>query len=522
MAKKEPQVFLALWKGALKCLVQLIHRRFLRRVGNLRAEEIEIFEDDLIGSGTFADVYAGRCRSLDVAVKKLKNQDKSDEELETFREEIRLMRQLNHPHVVLYLGACTEPGKVQIVTEKMEYDLAHYLREHKNLTLFQKLKIAKECALGMSWLHGCSSPIIHHDLKPSNFLIDGEGRVKVTDFGLSISKPKNVLIRSEAPRGTAVYMAPEVFDLDDYDEKCDIYSYGIILWEIYTGELPFAEETSYLSVEDLCIKVADENLRPKIPTDCPVNLAELIRNCWDLYPDDRPSFTTILEKLELIMAEEAILDPTGRAFWNRFFKNTDKVPWERFVDEFCRYFSYTNSNVDPFIRCIKYLLVGNRDEFATYVHIEKFGRFLDHFGPIMENYTKVNFLSKIRNLVSQSWFYGYLSTEDALVLLRQQDPGSFLIRFSTSERGYLTISQVLQRGPGKKEVRHTRIRHAPLSSDYHYQGRTYTSLHSLVESEKEISELLVSCTSGSYFSHVLSSTSVVSGYFGDINTTFDA
>jgi len=485
------------------------------------AEEIEIFEDDLIGSGTFADVYAGRCRSLDVAVKKLKNQDKSDEELETFREEIRLMRQLNHPHVVLYLGACTEPGKVQIVMEKMEDDLAHYLRDHKNLSTFQKLKIAKECALGMSWLHGCSSPIIHHDLKPSNFLIDREGRVKVTDFGLSISKPKNVLIRSEAPRGTAVYMAPEVFDLNDYDEKCDIYSYGIILWEIYTGDLPFAEETSYLTVEELCIKVADENLRPKIPDECPTNLAELIRNCWDNYPDDRPSFTTILEKLDLIIQEEAILDLTGRVFWNRFFKNTDKVQWERFIDEFCRYFNYNNSNIDPFIRCIKYILVGNREEFS-YVNIDKFGRFLDYFGPIMENYTKTNFLNKIRNLVSQPWFYGYLGTEDATVLLRLQDPGSFLVRFSTSERGYLTISQVLQYGPGKKEIRHIRIRHAPLSSDYNYQGRTYNSLSSLVESEKELSDLVIPCTSGSYFSHVLSSSTVVSAYFGDGSTSFDA
>eukprot|EP01129_Flabellula_baltica_P001852 TRINITY_DN11757_c0_g1_i1.p1 TRINITY_DN11757_c0_g1~~TRINITY_DN11757_c0_g1_i1.p1 ORF type:complete len:493 (-),score=82.30 TRINITY_DN11757_c0_g1_i1:49-1527(-) len=473
------------------------------------ANEITVYSDMLLGSGTFADVYAGKCRSLDVAVKRLKNQDVTEEELETFREEIRLMRQLNHPHVVLYLGACTEPGNLAIITEHMENDLSSLLRDkHVHLSLFQKLKIAKECALGMSWLHGSQKPIIHYDLKPSNFLIDVEGRVKVSDFGLSISKPKGELIRTE-PRGTAVYMAPEVFDGDDHDEKCDIYSYGVILWEIYTRRLPYEELLDEITVYELCERVADEGLRLPIPEDCPPALAELIVACWDHYPDDRPSFSEILEKLDSIIAEEAIIDTTGRIFWKRFFKNYEKIQWETFISEFCRYFNYNyQHDADPTIRCLRVLFAGGENQ--NYVTVENFGRMLDYFGPIMKNGTKVSFLRDLMALISEKWFFGFINTEDSNAILREQPPGSFLVRFSNSNRGYLTVSQIIEEGTEKK-IRHTRVRHAPLSSEYMYQGYTYPSLQALVESQRTISDLRFPCSSGSYFSYILGPV-IVSAY----------
>jgi len=172
-------------------------------------------------------------------VKVLNNHQFSDSDIETFRKEINVMSKIHHPNIVLYMGACTINGELKIVTEKMETDLSSVLHiSDKHLSLIQKMRLAKDCAMGMNWLHGSQNPIIHHDLKPSNCLIDENMRVKISDFGFSIIKPKGELICSDVPKGTALYMAPEIYEGEEYDEKCDVFSFGIILWEIYTRTKP--------------------------------------------------------------------------------------------------------------------------------------------------------------------------------------------------------------------------------------------------------------------------------------------
>jgi len=473
-------------------------------------DEIEIYEDCLLGSGAFGNVYYGCCRSQEVAVKVLINQDLSEEDLDTFRKEITLMRSINHPNIVLYMGACTIPGNLKIVTERMESDLSTVLHDPEiKLSLLQKIKMAKDCALGMSWLHGSNNPIIHHDLKPSNCLIDKNFRIKVSDFGLSIMKTKGSFVHSDVPKGTAVYMAPEVYQGDDYDEKCDVYSFGIILWEIYTREEPYKDSRQKLSLETFCEAVSHENLRPEIPNDCPTNIKTLILDCWEEDPDARPSFSTIVDRLNNIITEEAIIDTAGRNFWKRHV-NKEKVAWAQFIREFSKFIGFERYETDKellsLVRCME-LLFATEESGQNFVTIEHFGKMLDFFGPIRRNGTKNQFLPNLKNILSQSWFHGEISTQEADAILYYKNPGTFLVRFSSSERGYFTISQREDNQAGG--LRHIRIKHPPQKDEYSVKDTVYTSLIELIEKEALMLNLKEPCI-GSSFSYLLTR-----GYISD-------
>lgn len=110
-------------------------------------------------------------------------QNLTKEELEDFRHEVGVMSQIFHPNVVLFMGAATGSSNIRIVTELMSTDLETFLRKHgANTPLSTRIRMAKDAALGMNWLHGINH-IIHRDLKPANLLVDENNRVKVTDFG---------------------------------------------------------------------------------------------------------------------------------------------------------------------------------------------------------------------------------------------------------------------------------------------------------------------------------------------------
>jgi serine/threonine protein kinase len=142
---------------------------------------------DYLGGGAYGKVYRGFCRGKNVAVKIPSKQNMTESELQSFRHEVEIMRHIFHPNVVLFLGACTQPNKIMIVTELMKTDLErliHHNPEVSKITLYQRLKMAKDAALGMNWLHGICR-IIHRDLKCANLLVDNNMTVKVTDFGFA-------------------------------------------------------------------------------------------------------------------------------------------------------------------------------------------------------------------------------------------------------------------------------------------------------------------------------------------------
>jgi len=247
-----------------------------------------------LGEGTFGVVYKGDWRGSSVAVKVMKMQNVTEQALLEFRKELNILSRLRHPNVVLLMGACTSPPNLCFITEFLAggslYDALHSKKLQMNMPLFKKL--AREIAQGMNYLH--LKNIVHRDLKSLNLLLDSFNNIKICDFGLSKSKSAGDVMTKSI--GTPIWMAPELLKGEDYDEKVDVYAFGIILWEIGTGELPF----STLDSVQIALAVCTKGLRPPIPAQWPQNLKDLIQQCWHESPSQRPSFQIILSKLDAL------------------------------------------------------------------------------------------------------------------------------------------------------------------------------------------------------------------------------
>jgi len=168
--------------------------------------------------------------------------------------------------------------------------------------------MAIEAARGMNYLHCSKPPILHRDLKSLNILLDDNWGVRVCDFGFTVVKEQAMSTTSKA--GTAQWMAPEVLKSGRSDEKSDVFSFGIVLWELYTHQAPYPKMKSSIVVQ----KVLKEGLRPTIPKKCPESVSKLMRDCWNEDPEKRPTFQEIIHELETIQAEDA---NKGFSLWKR-------------------------------------------------------------------------------------------------------------------------------------------------------------------------------------------------------------
>ena len=173
---------------------------------------------DFIGCGVFGKVYKGTCRGQVVAVKVPLNQDAlSDEQLAEFRAEVAILRKIYHPNVVLFLGASTQPQRIMIVTQFMSRgSLDALLKSDTPLSFDERLSIAKDVALGLSWLHNISK-IVHRDLKPANLLLNHNLRCKITDFGFAQLRQLEHK-RETQPRGSVFWMSPELLTGRPFNE----------------------------------------------------------------------------------------------------------------------------------------------------------------------------------------------------------------------------------------------------------------------------------------------------------------
>ncbi|KAI7990602.1 Serine/threonine-protein kinase STY17 [Camellia lanceoleosa] len=154
------------------------------------------------------------------------------------------------------------------------------------------LKVALGISKGMNYLH--QNNIIHRDLKIANLLMDENEVVKAADFGVSRVQAQSGVMTAETE--TYSWMAPEVIEHKPYDHKADIFSFGIVLWELLTGELPY----SYLTPLQAAVGVVQQGLRPTIPKHTHPKLAELLEKCWQQNPTLRPNFSEIIEILKQI------------------------------------------------------------------------------------------------------------------------------------------------------------------------------------------------------------------------------
>ncbi|KAM7470956.1 hypothetical protein LguiA_009139 [Lonicera macranthoides] len=250
-----------------------------------------------VASGSYGDLYKGTYCSQEVAIKVLKAERVTPEMQREFAQEVFIMRKVRHKNVVQFIGACTKPPSLCIVTEYMSggsvYDYLH--KQRGTFRLPSLLKVAIDISKGMNYLH--QNNIIHRDLKAANLLMDENEVVKVADFGVARVKAQSGVMTAET--GTYRWMAPEVIEHKPYDHKADVFSFGIVLWELLTGKLPY----EYLTPVQAAVGVVQKGLRPTIPKHTHPKLTELLERCWQQDSASRPDFSEIIEILQQIAKE---------------------------------------------------------------------------------------------------------------------------------------------------------------------------------------------------------------------------
>jgi len=267
-------------------------------------DEDEVTEKKEIGRGGFGIVYKGIWRTIDVAVKELFSGviDKAKEKY--FKEEWLIMAKLRHPNIVTFYGY-TDGSKYSIIMAYMPGgSLSSMLYEkHRPILPSWGKKIAVDITKGLLFLH--KEKILHRDIKSANILLDKDLldkdlldknlTAKISDFGLSIIREQTTSLEKKAETdshliGTKGWMAPELLGSNPkYTEKSDIYSLGVVFWEIASRKVPYAN----LSIKD-------------ISQDCPKKFAELIEVCLDKNSEKRPSAEKILQILEGIEFKDPV------------------------------------------------------------------------------------------------------------------------------------------------------------------------------------------------------------------------
>lgn len=274
-------------------------------------EELQLAEK--IGTGCTAEVFRAVYRGEEVAVKQIDwNKSRMGaKEQRAFDREVAIMPLVNHENLVRFLGVSSQQRPFRIITEYCAggccFELLHNC-DHIELQWPQQIKMCKDVAQAMEYLHAFSPQIIHRDLKSLNLLLSkpvlGPGDVplvKVSDFGLSRMKdqaPEADWGKMTIAAGTCHWMAPEVFTGQNYDEKVDVYSYAMILFEIICREIPFEEEEP-ANVGRLTVQGARPDLEA-VPPDCPEVLRDLMVTCWAHNPNERWAFPQIMSVLSQV------------------------------------------------------------------------------------------------------------------------------------------------------------------------------------------------------------------------------
>jgi serine/threonine protein kinase len=371
-----------------------------------------------------------------------------------FRHEVTIMRKIFHPNVVLFLGACTKPGKLMFVTELMKTDLDIVIHSSRSpLSLYKKLQMARDAACGINWLHGINQ-IVHRDLKPANLLLDENMRIKVTDFGFSETICHHSLKDMKGPKGTALYMAPEVMRMEEFNYKADVYSFGLILYELLTGQEPFLEFTE---LDPFYQAVCINHLRPEFPSSLglPLQLVSFVERCWDKDPRRRPSMDEVLTELDMLIIDVSIDDKLSREFWKSNFMNPalqESVPWAEFAVVLENIFAWNTplTFLEQFLAAPPSSLESN----TKVVKMDILNCFNEWFGPVFDIPHGKAVFQEVQTLIAQPWFHGDISKTEAEARLRGRAENVFLVRMSSTEpaKTPLTISKVKGGVPVHKRI----------------------------------------------------------------------
>ncbi|KAL1812453.1 hypothetical protein ACET3Z_022518 [Daucus carota] len=261
------------------------------------ADMSQLLIGNKFASGRHSRIYRGIYKDRDVAIK-LISQPEEDGELAAFLEkqftsEVAMMFRLSHPNIITFFAACKKAPVFCIITEYLAGgSLRAYLHQQEpySLPINLVLKFAIDIARGMQYLH--SQGVLHRDLKSENLLLGGDMCVKVADFGISCLESQ--CGSAKGFTGTYRWMAPEMIKEKAHTKKVDVYSFGIVLWELLTALTPFDNMTP----EQAAFAVCQKNARPPLPSTCPVAFCHLINQCWAGNPRKRPDFNKIVTTLE--------------------------------------------------------------------------------------------------------------------------------------------------------------------------------------------------------------------------------
>uniref|UniRef100_A0A8C0EZA6 RAF proto-oncogene serine/threonine-protein kinase n=1 Tax=Bubo bubo TaxID=30461 RepID=A0A8C0EZA6_BUBBB len=265
-------------------------------------EASEVMLSTRIGSGSFGTVYKGKWHG-DVAVKILKVVDPTPEQFQAFRNEVAVLRKTRHVNILLFMGYMTKDN-LAIVTQWCEGSslYKHLHVQETKFQMFQLIDIARQTAQGMDYLH--AKNIIHRDMKSNNIFLHEGLTVKIGDFGLATVKSRwSGSQQVEQPTGSILWMAPEVIRMQDsnpFSFQSDVYSYGIVLYELMTGELPY----SHINNRDQIIFMVGRGYASpdlsKLYKNCPKAMKRLVADCLKKVREERPLFPQILSSIELL------------------------------------------------------------------------------------------------------------------------------------------------------------------------------------------------------------------------------
>jgi len=265
----------------------------------------ELKVEEVIGAGGFGKVYRGYYRNLEVAVKAARR-DPDEEPGEANKkvlQEGKLFWLLKHKNVVGLLGVCLEEPNLCLVMEYARGGALNRMLGGRKIRPDVLIDWAIQIARGMNYLHqGAPISIVHRDLKSSNILISERVEkedpllfktLKITDFGLAREVNHTTKISAA---GTYAWMAPEVIKTSKFSKGSDVWSYGIVLWELLTGETP------YKGINDMAIAygVAMNKLNLHIPSTCPEDWRSLMEDCWQFDCHHRPTFKSIIDRLDVV------------------------------------------------------------------------------------------------------------------------------------------------------------------------------------------------------------------------------
>ncbi|XP_076001135.1 ephrin type-A receptor 4-A-like [Genypterus blacodes] len=289
------------------------------------AKEIDVSSihiERVIGMGEFGEVCSGRLRvqgkrEIYVAIKSLKA-GYSDKQRRDFLSEASIMGQFDHPNIIRLEGVVTRCRPLMIITEYMENgSLDAFLRKHDGqFTVIQLVGMLRGIASGMKYLSDMN--YVHRDLAARNILVNSNLVCKVSDFGLSRVLEDDPEAAYTAREAAATYLspggkipirwtAPEAITYRKFTSASDVWSYGIVMWEVVSyGERPYWD----MNNQDV-IKAIEEGYRLPAPMDCPVVLHQLMLDCWERERTDRPTFSQILNMLDKLIRNPGTLRRTG-------------------------------------------------------------------------------------------------------------------------------------------------------------------------------------------------------------------